>query len=99
MWLLVEDSSQKDTEMDSEQGKLGPVSAPRRIHQLVWVGLILLAGWFYWFQLWPALAVRACNARVSAKYDRPYEEAIAQKLGGGYEIEYRQCLREHGLAK
>jgi hypothetical protein len=39
----------------------------RRIHPLVWVGLVLLTGWFYWFEWRPTAIKKVCNTQAEGK--------------------------------
>lgn len=65
-------------------------------------GLLLLAGWFYWFQWRPAQIRNSCDRiawddAISKTYDpywKNYREELDQKE---YDWKYTQCLHSKGL--
>jgi len=59
---------------------------------LVVIGLLLVVGWFYWFQLRPSKIRSFCDWRVRNENNwRPISKS------GIYDIQYEACLHEKGL--
>jgi len=72
--------------------------------------LLLVAGWFYWFQLRPAKIRQRCSQEalekaqlllkekagmVGGEYEEPAERDLY--LQGDYKWQYEKCLHEKGL--
>mgnify|MGYP001572002036 CR=1 FL=1 len=62
----------------------------RKIHPLVWLGLIFLAGWFYWFEYRPSRIVQKCNEILGGETTLE----ILQKAAAGNQEDLREPLIE-----
>ena len=70
---------------------------------LVVLGILILAGWFYWFQWRPSQIVKSCFKRAVEKADVDCKNVNTGREHGGYEKciyevgEYSFCLKAKGL--
>ena len=58
---------------------------------LIGIGLLLLAGWFYWFQVRPANIKSSCAKSGPVGFSRV--GLSAEKI----ESDYQDCIRRKGL--
>ena len=56
---------------------------------LILLGLLLLAGWFYWFQYRPANIRSYCDWETKSK--------SYWRVTKNYDVNYNSCLHEKGL--
>ncbi len=66
----------------------------RQYWLIIVIVLILLAGYFYWFQWRPNQITKQCNKEAVEKAKEPEAFNQAIKI---YDALYKSCLREKGL--
>ena len=64
---------------------------------LVVLGILILAGWFYWFQWRPSQIAKYCNSWASDESGSSNNAYNLQLVREGYEKLYQKCLREQGV--
>jgi len=73
---------------------------PDKKTQLIIVVLLLLAGWFYWFEWRPASTRKACNKDAVERMKGMIEEGNKnpEQLDLWLNRFYESCMKRHGLA-
>lgn len=90
----------KNGEIKKENG--GRIKANKNKGLLILLGLLLLTGWFYWFQYRPTKIRSYCHDQASeirTLYDRYVQEKsfFSEMSTNKYKFLYDTCIHEKGL--
>ena len=81
--------------MEEHEGKNRTGSPVMKNLPIIIIGIILAAGWFYWFQYKPSQITKYCNGWAGDKSRYSQQQSDANRIN--YEALYKKCQREQGL--